>query len=144
MYSLENVPFKNKFYILLVLTFLIACGTKNDTNLTNNKKDENDSLWGPIDYKTWYVTRALNNRIAKEKDVKNGIAVFYIINESKKHSPYKVELPRLAYLRQDTIKKEELVVVIQIESTPKDTLAGYRYLKGGNGICKLNELRFVE
>lgn len=105
----------------------------------------NDSiLWTPINIKLWDKTPAINGRVATEEDVKMCSAVYYINNNGVEHNWYKIQLPKLAYLTDSETKKEELVVVIQVETTAKDTIAGYRNIGGGNGACLFYELRFLD
>ncbi len=109
---------------------------------TINISDTN--LWTAINIKSWDKTPAISGRLATEKDVKSGLAVYYINSNGVDHAPYEILLPKLAYLTDAETKKEELVVVIQIEATPKDTVAGYRNIDGGNGACLLHELKFLD
>jgi hypothetical protein len=114
-----------------------------DLNAENTTAKLSDSvLWKPIDLKSWESTPSINGRPATEVDVKNGSAI-YCINKAD-HEPYNIQLPKLAYLTDSETKKKELVVVIQIESTSKDTVAGYRNINGGFGASLLYELEFLD
>lgn len=97
-----------------------------------------------IKLKDWKKTPAINGRVATTDDVKTGIAVFTIEKGGSKHKFYKMQLPRLAYLIDSETKDKELVIVIQIESTNKDTVAGYRSIDGTSGACLLYELEFID
>lgn len=108
-----------------------------------NETDDNN-LWPSIDIKSWQETPAINGRLATEIDAKNNLAIYYIENGGIDHSPYNILLPKLAYLLNSETQEVNLVVVIQIETTAKDTVAGYRNIEGGNGACMLNELKFLD
>ena len=103
----------------------------------------NENLWKPISLKNWKQTPAINDRNANEEDVKNGIAVYYIEGNFDEHKPYKIQLPKLAYLTDFETKEKELVVIIQIEETPKGIVVGYRNLTGGNGAGLMNEFEIL-
>lgn len=131
--------------IILLILILSNCSDNKTVDLTAEKtvaKVSDSILWKPIDLKSWENTPAINGRTATEDDVKNGSAI-YCINKAD-HEPYNIQLPKLAYLTDSDTKKKELVVVIQIESTSKDTVAGYRNISGGFGACLLYELRFLD
>ena len=69
--------------------------------------------------------------------------------------PYNMALPKLAYINRLKTDKEqpmagkpretieELVVVIQIVQTAKDTMVGYRPLTGSNGASIFRDFRFL-
>jgi len=118
----------------------------SDNAMTKDKTSDtaDTNLWPAIDIKSWDKTPAINGRVANEDDVKKGLAIYFIKNNGVDHSAYKIELPKLAYLTDADTKKEELVVVIQVECTPQDTVAGYRNIDGGNGACMLYELNFLD
>ncbi len=101
------------------------------------------NLWTAIDIKSWDKTQVITDRVATEDDVKKGLAVYYIDDNSVDHSPYKTTLPKLAYLINADTKKEELVIVIQIEIVQKDTVAGFKNIDGRKGACMLYELKFL-
>ena len=102
-----------------------------------------DSLWGPINMRSWSSVRFLAARVAEERDVKEGRAVFYLQDATEFAGPFSMPLPRCAWLKEEG-RQRIPVVVIQAEKTEKKIYIGYRDLVGGNGICTLEELDFVE
>ena len=127
-------------YLILSFTFL---GCTQKTTAQNSNLEMNENLWKPISLKNWKQTPAINDRNANEEDVKNGIAVYYIEGNFDEHKPYKIQLPKLAYLTDFETKEKELVVIIQIEETPKGIVVGYRNLTGGNGAGLMNEFEIL-
>jgi len=127
-------------YLILSFTFL---GCTQKTTAQNSNMEMNENLWKPISLKNWKQTPAINERNANEEDVKNGIAVYYIEGNFDEHKPYKIQLPKLAYLTDFETKEKELVVIIQIEETPKGIVVGYRNLTGGNGAGLMNEFEIL-
>jgi hypothetical protein len=131
--------------IIFLSLILSNCSENKTVDITTEKttaKLSDSVLWKPIKLKSWESTPSINHRTATEDDVKNGSAI-YCINKAD-HEPYNIQLPKLAYLTNSESKKKELVVVIQIESTSKDTVAGYRYINGGFGASLLYELQFLD
>ena len=130
--------FKQIFKISIYCLILFSCSDKVIAQNTDHK-----GLWNPISLGKWKEVPAINNRIANEDDVNVGRAVYYIEGDYENHKPYKINLPKLAYLTDFDTKQKELVVIIQIEETPKGIVVGYRNLNGGNGAGLLNEFEML-
>jgi hypothetical protein len=130
-------------FIILVL-ILSNCSDKIETEINADKitaKRSDSLLWPKINLKSWQSTPSINGRLATEEDVKNGFAIYCINKVDSK--PYPIQLPQLAYLNDFDTKTKKMVVVIQIESTSKDTIAGYRDINGGFGACLFYELQIL-
>jgi hypothetical protein len=52
-------------------------------------------------------------------------------------------LPKLAYVKNPSTGKNNLVIVIQIVQTAQDTVVGYRYLTGGVGGSVFHDFHFL-
>ena len=101
-----------------------------------------DNPWGPINPERWSDVPAIQNRPATEWDVHGGIAVFY--GGSEKHAALPVALPQPAFHVDVETGNKTPVVVIQAEQSHDQCIMGVRYLDGGNGVCLLDELMFVD
>lgn len=55
----------------------------------------------------------------------------------------KMDLPRVARLNAELLGQHELVIVIQAIVVQKDTIVGYRFVNGGNGSSRINEVTFL-
>jgi hypothetical protein len=101
-----------------------------------------DPLWGPLDIVRWTEVPTLAGRVAIERDVKEGRAVFYLQNaEEIGAKPIDMHLPCCAILKEKD--REIPVVLIQAEQADAKKYVGYRDLVGGNGICTLEELELL-
>jgi len=100
-------------------------------------------LWGPIDVSRWRETPCISGRLATEADVKEGRAAFYLGGDPTTLKTIPIKLPACAILRDADAKTETAVIVIQAEETPKMKIIGYRPIDGGNGICTIGELEFL-
>lgn len=129
--------------IIKISIFSLIFFSCSEKTIAQTKDDSNKDLWTPIILKNWKQTSAINNRVANENDVKEGRAVYYIEGDYKDHKPIKINLPKLANLTDFDTKQKELVVVIQIEETPKGTVVGYRNFTGGNGAGLLNDFEIL-
>jgi len=103
--------------------------------------EQDSNLWGQIKLETWSDTPCTLGRIANERDVQEGRAVFYVDGPSQAAD---IPLPRCALLHEDGSKILP-VILIQAESRDDgEVLVGYRPLSGGNGICMLGEVDLLE
>jgi hypothetical protein len=131
---------KTSFLKIIALTVFTNCFT------ANGQTKEKD-LFPPIDIKTWDKTPCVNGRLATKKETENGTALLYY-DKKEKAKPYNMTLPKLAYITHASgghglTANQELVVVIQIVQTPKDTMVGYRPLTGSNGASVFRDFRFL-
>ncbi len=128
------------FFKIIFLAVLTNCFTANGQN--KEKK-----LFPPIDIKTWNATPCVNGRLATKQETENGTALLYY-DKKENAKPYNMTLPKLAYLTNSSsgnglAASQELVVVIQIVQTAKDTMVGYRPLTGSNGASTFRDFRFL-
>jgi hypothetical protein len=102
-----------------------------------------DSVWSAIDLKNWRDIPVLVGRVAEEKDVQEGRATFYLQGAAEFARPKSLFLPRCAWLASEGAERTAIVIV-QAEETEQKTYIGFRDLVGGNGICTLDEVEFVD
>jgi hypothetical protein len=117
----------------------------------------------PIDLTAWYKTSVVNGRLPTYRETLNGSAI-HTYRGNKSHGGvklYDIALPKLAYFKRripkliyrghlkpvfsstETVLDSEIVVVIQIVQTIRDTIVGYRYLTGGVGGSLFHDFRFL-
>ena len=108
------------------------------------------SSFPPIEIKDWNKVPAVNGRLPTYEETINGTAIHHYGEKANNLiKPYPMTLPKLArYIGPSSIstnspKKDELVVVIQIVQTHKDTIVGYRFLTGGVGGSKISDYHFL-
>ncbi len=100
--------------------------------------------WAELDLANWKVTPAISNRVAVEQDVVDGCAVFYIEGKVEGHNTINLPLPSIAYQLNPDTDEKTLAIVIQAEYVDGKELVGVRYLEGGNGVCTLKEIEFID
>ena len=106
-------------------------------------KSEQNNNWPSFDLKSWDKVNVISGKVASEEEAKNGLAVFCLKDVGESHRAVEMELPRLAYLNDSENNSQELVVVVQAESSDKGEIVGYRNPNGGNGACFFYELTFL-
>jgi hypothetical protein len=99
----------------------------------------------PIDIKDWDKTPVVNGRLPTYKETLNGKSIHHYIGKSSAEvKPCAITLPKLAYITNPSIGKEELVLVIEMVQTSTDTIVGYRYFSGGVGGSVIRDFRFLK
>jgi hypothetical protein len=110
-----------------------------------NEFDCPDSKFFPaIELKSWNKIRVVNGRFPTYAETMNGTSIHhYGEKENKSIKPYNMLMPKLATCYIKSLKRREMVVVIQIVQTPSDTIVGYRYLTGGCGGSAFRNFHFL-
>ena len=104
-----------------------------------------DALWGRVDRHGWRSVPSIQDRIASERDVQEGRAVFFVRNPDEVSArPAEISIPCLALQKEAGTGKQVPVIVIQAVEAEGECTVGVRYFDGGNGACLLSELEIIE
>lgn len=122
----------------LCLTFIISF------TLSYGQDNKEQDLWGPIEIDNWKSIQHISGQLAVEQDVKEGRAVFHIDSQGGTLKPLDIVIPSLAYQIDQETGEKVLVVLIQGELVDDQQVVGVRYIDGGNGVCTLPEIEFIE
>lgn len=157
---------KTSFHLLTLLLFssLLSCGQGNPVE---KKKKANtpqqpsvfektphtyggwycpDNLNGfpAVDIMDWQNVPVVNGRLATEEETQSEASLIFVDTEKYPYAhPLKMEMPRLAKFYNRNSEKSETIIVIQAVNISHDSIVGFRYLNGGNGSARLNEVRFL-
>ena len=159
---------KLKFLNVLTIVCLIplmSCSQNNSTN--DNSKTEKpiekektkkqkthkyggwycpDNLNGfpAVDIKDWESIPVVNGRMATKAETQNGTSLIFVDKEKYSEAkPLDLKMPKLARYKSHQSGKEETVIIIQALNISNDSIVGFRYLNGGNGSSRLNEVTFL-
>lgn len=104
---------------------------------------DNLGTFPPLSASDYTKVPVISKRLPSQEEAQAGLALMYF-DPAKYPSAQAVdmELPKLAKYYLPQTMQEELVLVIQVVSCNGDTVAGFRFLNGGNGSSMLNELQF--
>ena len=97
-----------------------------------------------VDLLNWKNVPVVNERLATKEETQNGTSLIFV--DTEKHpdaKPLDIKMPKLARFYNVSTKKEELIIVIQAVKISNDAVVGFRYLNGGNGSARLNEVTFL-
>lgn len=97
-----------------------------------------------VDIRNWQNVPVVNGRMATKEETQNGTSLIYVdLEKYPDAKPLEMEMPRLARYYSRHTKKQEVVIVIQALNISNDSIVGFRYLNGGNGSGRLDEVRFL-
>ena len=154
-----------KLLVSLSLTSFITCSQNNEVdnynegNIDNLIEEANKSA--PHEYGGWYCPDNLNGfpavniadwknvpvvngRMATKEETQSEKALIYVDSEKYPNAkPLAIAMPKLAKFYCEQSNREELVIVIQALKIQEDSIVGFRYLNGGNGSARLNEVHFL-
>lgn len=150
---------------LLCLTLLISCSQNNSTienskvekpiEKVNAKKQEPhnyggyycpDNLGGfpAVDISNWESVPVVNGRMATKEETQNGTSLIFVDDEKYPDAkPLDIKMPKLARYYNRHSGKKEIIIVIQALNISNDSIVGFRYLNGGNGSARLNEVKLL-
>lgn len=159
---------KNKIIFtltILCLSTFLSCAqnnktvenskVENPTERVNTKKQEPhkyggwycpDNLNGfpAVDINNWKSVPVVNGRMATKEETQNGTSLIFVDDEKYPDAkPLDIKMPKLARYYNDHSGKKELVIVIQAVNISNDSIVGFRYLNGGNGSARLNEVKIL-
>lgn len=105
-----------------------------------------DNLGGfpAVDILDWNDVPVVNGRMATQEETQNGTSLIFV--DAEKHPdarPLDMKMPRLARFFNVQSDKNELVIVIQALAISNDSIVGFRYLNGGNGSARFNEVTLL-
>ena len=105
-----------------------------------------DNLGGfpAVDILDWSAVPVVNGRMATQEETQNGTSLIFVDADKYPDArPLDMKMPRLARFFNVQSDKNELVIVIQALAISNDSIVGFRYLNGGNGSARLNEVTLL-
>lgn len=97
-----------------------------------------------VDIRNWQSVPVVNGRMATKEETQNGTSLIFVDKEKYPDAkPLDIEMPKLARYYNRSSRKEEIIIVIQALNISNDSIVGFRYLNGGNGSARLNEVTFL-
>ena len=153
---------KSSYFICLVLTLMtpsiLLAQDKSAENppkeLTPVKQEPHkyggwycpDNLYGfpAVDISNWETVPVVNGRMPTREEANSGASLIYVDKDKYPNArPLDMHMPRLARFNCHPSGKNEIVIVIQAIQVQEDSVVGFRYLNGGNGSARLNEVDFL-
>ncbi|HTA60947.1 MAG TPA: hypothetical protein VK835_00765 [Bacteroidia bacterium] len=98
----------------------------------------------PVNIKQWDKVPVVNGRFPSYEETKTGKALHHYGEKPNANiKPYNMLLPKLATYYNSYMKTNELVIVIQIAQSAKDTVVSFRYVTGGCGGNTFSHFHFL-
>jgi hypothetical protein len=128
-------------------TTLAMQASANQPGMSSNSGwycPDNVKGFPPVDVKLWNKVRVVNGRLPTFEESQDGTSLIYCdTTKTPDAKPYAMTMPKLASFYCKPTGKRETVIVIQIVQTARDTVAGYRFLTGGNGTSEFRDMHFL-
>lgn len=105
-----------------------------------------DNLGGfpAVDISDWKIVPVLNGRMATKEETQNGTSLIFVdLEKYPDAKPLDMVMPKLARYYNRSSRKDEIVIVIQALNISNDSVVGFRFLNGGNGSARMNEIKFL-
>lgn len=97
-----------------------------------------------VDISNWDSVPVVNGRMPSKEETQNGTSLIFVdIEKYPNAKPLDMSMPKLAKYYSNNSRREEIVIVIQAVNVDNDSIVGFRYLNGGNGSARLNEVQFL-
>jgi len=154
-----------KVLIAVVLTSFTSCSQNSTLETTDDSENQvaatstvqtephryggwycPDNLRGfpAINISDWKNVPVVNGRMPTKEETQNGTSLIFVDTEAYPNAkPLDMTLPKLATYFNYSSKREEYIIVIQAVNVDNDSIVGFRYLNGGNGSARLNEIKML-
>ena len=97
-----------------------------------------------VDINNWESVAVVNGRMATREETQNGTSLIFVDAEKYPNAkPLDIKMPKLARYYNRASGKKEIIIVIQALNISNDSIVGFRYLNGGNGSARLNEVKLL-
>ncbi len=105
---------------------------------------DNLNRFPAVDIKKWRTVPVVNGRFATKEEFEKGASLIDVdLEKYPKAKVLPIQLPQLAKVYNRYSKRNDLIIVIQAFSIQSDSIVGFRYLNGGNGSARLNEVEIL-
>jgi hypothetical protein len=105
-----------------------------------------DNLGGfpAVDISNWESVPVVNERMATKEETQNGTSLIFVdLEKYPDAKPLDIRMPKLARYYNKNSGKKEIIIVIQALNISNDSVVGFRYLNGGNGSARLDEVKLL-
>ncbi len=105
-----------------------------------------DNLNGfpPVHIADWKNVPVIDGRLPSKAETQTEASLIFV--DLKKYPNAKtldMELPQMARFYNHSTQRNEDIIVIQALNIQNDSIVGFRYLNGGNGSARLEEIEFL-
>ena len=153
----------NSSILVVTLFMLFSCvshevkETLEETELEKPLPDKKEShcyggwycpdnlvVFPAMDIEVWDKAPVIAGRMPTQEETWNGESLIFIdSNLYPKAKPLDVITPQLARYHSESSGNDELIIVIQAVNVANDSVVGFRYLNGGNGSSRIDEVKFL-
>ena len=150
---------------VLCLTTITSCSqnnivvendkAENSTEKVKSTKKEQHNYGGyycpdnltnfpAVDITNWKSVPVVNERMATKEETQNGASLIFVdLEKYPDAKPLDLRMPKLAQYHNRSSNKKEIIIVIQALNISNDAIVGFRFLNGGNGSARLDEIKLL-
>jgi hypothetical protein len=97
-----------------------------------------------VDISNWKDVPVVNGRMATKEETQNGTSLIFVDTEKYPDAkPLDMTMPKLAKYYNEYSKREDFIIIIQAVNIDNDSIVGFRFVNGGNGSARLNEVNLL-
>jgi len=97
-----------------------------------------------VDIANWKSVPVINGRLATPKETQTEASLINVDLEKYPNArPLDMTMPKLASIYNYNTNREDIIIIIQALNIDNDSIVGFRYLNGGNGSARLDEVNFL-
>lgn len=105
-----------------------------------------DNLRGfpAVNLNEWKSVPVVNGRMATKEETQSESSLIFVDTDKYPNAKHlDIEMPQLAYFESPYSNRKEIIIVIQALNIENDSIVGFRYLNGGNGSARLDEIQLI-
>ena len=157
--EIKKIATMNKLILNTLLIAIIGCSNAQEPTVKKETKEPKkqtthryggwycpDNLYGfpAVNFDNWSDVPVITDRLPTKEDVQTEASLIFVDTEKYPDAkPLEISLPRLATYYTHNTDKQEPIIVIQAIKVEGDSIVGFRYLNGGNGSARINEVNFI-
>lgn len=97
-----------------------------------------------VDIVNWKSVPVINGRLPTKEETQSEASLIFVDTEKyPKAKVLEMNMPQLAEFYNYNTKRKELVILIQALNISNDSVVGFRYLNGGNGSARLEDVKIL-
>jgi len=97
-----------------------------------------------VDLADWKDVPVVNGRLCTKEESQNGTSLIFVDTaEYPNAKPLDIKMPQLASIFNHSSQREETIIILQAVNIQNDSIVGFRYLNGGNGSARLDEIKII-
>lgn len=105
---------------------------------------DNLNTYPAVNLADWNKVPVVEGRLPTEEEARGEASLILVDTEKYPNAKaLNTPLPQLAKYHNPYTNREDVIIIIQAIKIQEDSIVGFRFLNGGNGSARLNEVQFI-